>query len=165
MLNHFLSVPMVGKIIEKLPRSQRFAWIEASRTCALWTCGSGFASNEAYSTNVSWQSLWSHTQNHPNPKHSKAGVKRCQERQESVSWRFLSLSLGTANCQVDCMASTAEVFQSNEMCCDKTCGLVKCQTGFKNKGEKALALTHDECCDTWQTDADEMGMRTRIRQR
>jgi len=50
------------------------------------------------------------------------------------------------------MASTAEVFQSNEMCCDKTCALVKCQTGFKNKGEKALALTHDECCDTWQTE-------------
>ena len=75
-----------------------------------------------------------------------------QARQESISCHFLSLSSGTADCEVDCMASTAEVFQSNEMCCDRTCALVKCQAGFKNKGEKALALTHDECCDTWRTE-------------
>ncbi len=35
------------------------------------------------------------------------------------------------------------------MCCDKTCALVGCQEGFKNKGQKTIALTHDECCETW----------------
>ena len=82
-------MPMLGKLVEKLPCGQCFVWAEPSRTCALWTCGSGFASNEAYSTNVSWQSLWGPTQNHPNPKHSK--TKQESRDAKSVRSPFLGI--------------------------------------------------------------------------
>ena len=41
----------------------------------------------------------------------------------------------------------SEVFQNNEMCCDKTCAKITCDAGFSNKGASVVALTHDECCD------------------